>query len=262
MPAAIAHATPAAPPRPFERAKLLRGGLQVGALLAVLGLVAAFAPGLGEIRHHLAHADAGWVAAAVALQVLSCGSYVLLFRPLFHTHGERWASTQRIAWSALAIGSIVPASGAAGLAYGGWALTREGAEPATVARRSVAFFLIKGSVNFVAVAMLGTAMALGLFGPPVSLWLTAFPAALSTVAIVGVLLLPGSARARATRASRRSTRSSRPPAARSSPARARRSRSSAAVTRSCWPVRSATGSSTTRSCGPPSTPSAPTSTSP
>lgn len=189
MPTAVAQA-PTAPPRPFERAKLLRGGLQVGALLAALGLVAAFAPGLGEIRHHLAHADAGWVAAAVALQVLSCGSYVLLFRPLFHTHGERWASTQRIAWSALAIGSIVPASGAAGLAYGGWALTRDGAEPATVARRSVAFFLIKGSVNFVAVAVLGTTMALGLFGPPVSPWLTAFPAALSTLAIVGVLLLP------------------------------------------------------------------------
>ncbi len=193
MPAAPVVTQLEAPPRPFERARLLRGGLKVGALIALLGLVAVFAPGLGDVRHQLAHASLGWVAVAVALQVLSCGSYVLLFRPLFKQAGDRtlsWATTQRIAWSALAIGSIVPASGAAGLAYGGWALTREGAQPTTVARRSVAFFLIKGSVNFVAVALLGTAMAFGLFGPSVSLWLTAFPAALSIVAIGGVLLLP------------------------------------------------------------------------
>jgi uncharacterized membrane protein YbhN (UPF0104 family) len=63
-------------------------------------------------------------------------------------------------------------------------------EPERVARRSVAFFLIKGSVNFVAVALLGTVMALGLVGPAVSLWLTAFPAALALVAIAAVLLLP------------------------------------------------------------------------
>ena len=195
MPATVPAVAPAAAPRPFERGRLVRGGLQVGALIALLGLVALLAPGLGDVRHHLAHAAPGWVAAAVALQVLSCGSYVLLFRPLFAfaRPGGRalsWARTQRIAWSALAIGSIVPASGAAGLAYGGWALTREGMEPGLVARRSVALFLVKGSVNFVAVALLGAAMALGLFGPPVSPWLTAFPAALSTVVIAAVVLLP------------------------------------------------------------------------
>ena len=46
-----------------------------------------------------------------------------------------------------------------------------------IARRSVAFFLIKSSVNFVAVAVIGTAMALGLAGPDKSLLLTAVPAA-------------------------------------------------------------------------------------
>ncbi|MDO8188442.1 YbhN family protein [Conexibacter sp. JD483] len=192
MPAAPAISAIEAPPRPFERSRMVRGGLKVGALIALLGLVAAFAPGLGEVRNRLAHADPTWVAAAVALQVLSCGSYVLLFRPLFKQARDRtlsWATTQRVAWSALAIGSIVPASGAAGLAYGGWALAREGVETETVARRSVAFFLIKGSVNFVAVALLGSVMALGLVGPPVSLWLTAFPAALSVAAIAAVVLL-------------------------------------------------------------------------
>jgi uncharacterized membrane protein YbhN (UPF0104 family) len=58
-----------------------------------------------------------------------------------------------------------------------------------IARRSVAFFLIKSGVNFVAVAVLGTAMALGL-GPHLSLWLTAFPAALATLAILAVASVP------------------------------------------------------------------------
>ena len=41
------------------------------------------APGLGKVRTYLADASAGWVVAAVALEALSCVSYVLLFRPVF-----------------------------------------------------------------------------------------------------------------------------------------------------------------------------------
>ena len=42
------------------------------------------------------------------------------------------------------------------------------------------------SVNFVAVAVLGTIMALGLAGPDLSLWLTALPAAMSILLIAFV----------------------------------------------------------------------------
>jgi uncharacterized membrane protein YbhN (UPF0104 family) len=177
------------PPRAFEPRRLIAGALQVAALIGVLGLVAALAPGLDEVRGLFADASFGWIAAAVALQLLSCVSYVLMFRPIFCAR-RSWATAHRIGWSALGMGSIVPASGAAGLALGGWALVKDGMDPERVARRSVAFFLIKGSVNFVAVAVLGVAMAIGLVGPPVSLWLTAFPAALALLTIAGVLLLP------------------------------------------------------------------------
>ncbi|MBB4662373.1 flippase-like domain-containing protein [Conexibacter arvalis] len=177
------------PPSALEPRRLLAGAAQVAALLGALTLVALLAPGLGEVRALLAGASVGWILLAVALQLLSCLSYVLLFRAIFCA-GRPWAVAQRIGWSALGMGSIVPASGAAGLALGGWALVQDGMEPERVARRSVAFFLIKGSVNFVAVAVLGAAMAIGLVGPPVSPWLTVLPAALSVVAIVAVVLLP------------------------------------------------------------------------
>jgi uncharacterized membrane protein YbhN (UPF0104 family) len=83
----------------------------------------------------------------------------------------------------------VPASGAGGLALGAWILRAGGMPAERIASRSVAFFLIKSSVNFVAVAVIGTAMALGL-GPHLSLWLTAFPALAATAVIAAVLIVP------------------------------------------------------------------------
>jgi uncharacterized membrane protein YbhN (UPF0104 family) len=85
---------------------------------------------------------------------------------------------------------VIPASGAGGLALGAWVLRRGGMPAGRIARRSVAFFLIKSSVNFVAVAVIGTVMAVGLVGPHVSLVGTALPAALAVIAIAAVLLVP------------------------------------------------------------------------
>jgi uncharacterized membrane protein YbhN (UPF0104 family) len=84
----------------------------------------------------------------------------------------------------------VPASGAGGLALGAWILNQGGMPAERIARRSVAFFIIKSSVNFVAVAVLGTVMALGLVGPELSLWLTALPAVGALLVIGAVLVVP------------------------------------------------------------------------
>ncbi|HST39930.1 MAG TPA: flippase-like domain-containing protein [Conexibacter sp.] len=176
-------------PSEFEPRRLIRHAIQVAAIIGVLVLVALLAPGLGEVRKHLGEAKPVWIAIAVGLELLSCISYVLMFRPVF-CRQMPWKTASQIGWSELGMGSIVPASGAAGLALGAWALVQGGMSPERVARRSVAFFLIKSSVNFVAVAVLGIAVALGLFGPDLSLWLTAFPAALSLLVIAAILLLP------------------------------------------------------------------------
>src|SRR5918996_2161516 len=169
--------------------RLLRRMLQVVGLLAVIVLVALLAPGLGEVRERLGAAALGWLAVAVVLEALSCGSYVLMFRGVFCSRMS-WKTSAQIAWSELAVGSLVPASGAAGLALGAWILHRGGMPADRIARRSVAFFLIKSSVNFVAVAVLGTVLAVGLVGPDRSLLLTALPAALSVAVIALVLPLP------------------------------------------------------------------------
>jgi uncharacterized protein (TIRG00374 family) len=176
-------------PEEFAPKRLARRTLQIVAVLAVVGLVLLLAPGLGEVRHLLGEARPEWVALAVGFEALSCVSYVLLFRPIF-CQSMPWRTSWEIGLAELGAGSIVPASGAGGLALGAWIL-REGGMPAQrIASRSVAFFLIKSSVNFVAVAVLGTVMAVGLVGPELSLWLTAAPAAGALIVIAVVLVVP------------------------------------------------------------------------
>ncbi|MCW3067300.1 MAG: hypothetical protein JWN32_4472 [Solirubrobacterales bacterium] len=194
-------ATPLDPDLPpdAQPRRLLRRGLQTVALLGVLVAIVLLAPGLSEVRQRLGDADLGWLAAAVGLEWLSCCSYVVGFRPVFCRHMSLRSAWQ-IAWAELGMGSIVPASGAGGLALGAWILRRGGMPADQIARRSVAFFLLKSSVNFVAVAVIGGLLAVGLIGPHQPLWRTALPAALSVAVIVGVAALgrlgdPGPARA-------------------------------------------------------------------
>ncbi len=149
-------------------------------------LIALFAPGLGSVRQILERASPWWIVLAVSLEVLSSLSYVAMFRPAF-CRTMSWRSTLEISLSELAVGSIVPASGAGGVALGAWILNRSGMPGAVVARRSVAFLLVKSSVNFVAVAILGLLMWLGV-GPQLSPALTILGTAISLVILIGVPL--------------------------------------------------------------------------
>jgi uncharacterized protein (TIRG00374 family) len=176
-------------PGEFEPRRLARRTLQIVGVLVLVGLVLVLAPGLGQVRHLLVDAKPEWVALAVVLEALSCVSYVLMFRPVF-CNNMPWRTSWEIGLAELGAGSIVPASGAGGLALGAWILREGGMPLERIANRSVAFFLIKSSVNFVAVAVLGTVMALGLVGPDLSLWLTAVPAAGAMLVIAAILVVP------------------------------------------------------------------------
>jgi uncharacterized membrane protein YbhN (UPF0104 family) len=176
-------------PEEVAPARLGRRAVQVFALLAALILIAVVTPGLGDVRDRLGDAAPGWLVLAVVLELLSCASYVLMFRPIF-CRTMSWRTSWEIGNSELAVGSIIPASGAAGVAFGAWALSRGGMPADKIARRSVAFLLIKSSVNFVAVAVLGALMAVGLLGPHRSLLLTALPAVLAVAALAIVVAVP------------------------------------------------------------------------
>ena len=176
-------------PTEFQTRSLRRRSLQAVAALSVLVAIFVLAPGLGEVRDILSGASPGWLVLAGVFEALSFASYVVMFGPIFCA-GLSWRRSWQIGGSSVGMGSLVPASGAGGLALGAWVLHRGGMDGTRIARRSVAFFLIKSSVNFIAVAVLGTVMALGLAGPDLSLWLTAFPAAAASLALGALVVVP------------------------------------------------------------------------
>jgi uncharacterized membrane protein YbhN (UPF0104 family) len=184
----VEYIAPEPLPGGLDGAGLRRRALRVIGVLAVIGLVAAFAPGLGELRARLAEAQPGWLALAAVLELLSCLSYVLMFKPIFCPRMS-WRTAYELAVSELAVGSLVPASGAAGLAFGAWALRKGGMPGQDIARRTVAFFLLKSAVNFVAVVVVGLLMWFGV-GPHRSPLLTLPPAAAALLVIAAVPLIP------------------------------------------------------------------------
>jgi uncharacterized membrane protein YbhN (UPF0104 family) len=172
----------------FSPHRLRRRALLVLLALAGLVLIAVLTPGLGGVRDKLAAASPAWLALAVVLEVASSFSYVLMFRPIFCDE-LTWGESLRIGLAEVGMGSIVPASGAGGLALGAWVLRRKGMEADRIARRSVAFFLIKSSVNFWAVVVIGLPLALHVIGPRLSPWLTLVPAIAALVVLGGVFLV-------------------------------------------------------------------------
>jgi uncharacterized membrane protein YbhN (UPF0104 family) len=187
-----------APSSPAPR-DAMPGGLDVGQLarraaaiavaLALLVAIAVLAPGLGEVRDRLGDVAPGWLALALGFEILSSLSYVLMFRPAFCSLMS-WRSAAELGLSEVGTGSLVPASGAGGIALGAWVLSKAGMRAETIARRSVAFLLLKSSVNFAAVVLFGVLVFAHVLGPPQSVWLTLFPAALAALAIAGVALIP------------------------------------------------------------------------
>ena len=188
MPPTVESIEPGPLPRRLDSRSLRRRALQIAVVLVIVGVGAALAPGLEDVRRRLEGAQPGWLGIAIVLELLSCLSYLLMFRPIFCARMSRRTSYQ-LGVSGLAVGSLVPASGSAGLAFGAWALRKRGMPVQEIARSTVAFFVLKSAVNFFAVVVVGIAMWLGV-GPHVSPALTLLPAVVAIVAIAAVSLIP------------------------------------------------------------------------
>jgi uncharacterized membrane protein YbhN (UPF0104 family) len=100
-----------------------------------------------------------------------------------------WRTAYELGMAELAVGSLLPASGAGGLAFGVWALRKGGMPARDVTRGTVAFFVLTSAANFGAVVIVGLLMWVGV-GPHRSPLLTVLPAAVTLLAIVAVSAIP------------------------------------------------------------------------
>jgi uncharacterized membrane protein YbhN (UPF0104 family) len=163
--------------------------LQIALVVAVAALLVVTLPGLGEVRERFSDARPGWVALALLAEVGSVVSFIVVFRGVFCARLP-WGFSAQVGLSEQAANVLLPAGGAGGLALGAWALSRVGMSAAHVARRTVAFFLITSSTNFLVAIVAGIGLATGVLPGDATFALAAVPAALALAVVAGVALLP------------------------------------------------------------------------
>ncbi len=144
-------------------------------------------PGLRSVGERITDAQPGWVALAVALELLSCAGYVVLFGLVFAKLSRQLS--YRLSLSELAVNSVVSASGAGGIALGAWVLRSKGVSVERVAKRSVLLFVLTSAVNVGATAAIGLSMWLGLLPGSRNPLLTLLPALLALATIAAVLAI-------------------------------------------------------------------------
>ena len=163
--------------------------VQLGGLVIIVVVVILVGPGLGSLRTQLRGANPAWYGAAAVVEVLSCLSYVVIFRAVFSAR-MRWRTAYQIGMAEQAANSLLPAGGAGGLALGAWALHRAGQSADHIARRTVAFFFLTSLANVGTVVLIAFGFAVGIFGhDPAPIFTYGFGAA-ALVAITIVVLLP------------------------------------------------------------------------
>jgi hypothetical protein len=61
-------------PRGLDSRSLRRRAVQIAVVLVIVGVVAALAPGLGDVRQRLEGAQPGWLGVAIVLELLSAAA--------------------------------------------------------------------------------------------------------------------------------------------------------------------------------------------
>lgn len=161
---------------------------RLGALALLVALLVALllsVPGLRPVVDALGDMRPGWIAVAVALEVLSCLSFVVVFRLFFP--GVPARAARRLAWSEMGSGALLPGGGVVGVAVGGWLLRLAGMPTDQVVRRSSGLFFLTSGAS--ALALAGAGVAGVAFGPH-DLARSGLPIVGAVAATLGVLALP------------------------------------------------------------------------
>jgi uncharacterized membrane protein YbhN (UPF0104 family) len=178
---------------PAERPRF---GRRIGTAVLLAALVVSLllaVPGLQPVARELGQLSPGWLAAAVALELASCFSFVVIFRLFFDRVSARDA--RPLAWTSMASGALLPGGGVGGLAIGGWLIHLTGASTSWIVRRSSALFFLTTAVN--SAAVIGAALLLlGPYAGADEFGRAVVPLAIAVPATLLVAALPWIARRR------------------------------------------------------------------
>jgi uncharacterized membrane protein YbhN (UPF0104 family) len=205
MPGSVASATPGpglvAPQRssrrrpaasqpapPTERNDLRRRLLTVAVLAVCVGTAVVAVPDLRPVVREIKEINPALVAAAVALELASCLSFVVIFRLFFAPIPAPVA--REMAWSQMGSGALLPGGGVGSLAVGGWLLHLAGMPTRQILRRSSGLFFLTSAINVIVLAVGGVVLLLGIGDGPHDVLRAGLPVAVAVAAVIVVLGLP------------------------------------------------------------------------
>jgi uncharacterized membrane protein YbhN (UPF0104 family) len=173
---------------PPERRTLIRRLVTAVVLAICVFTVLLAVPDLRPVLRDVGDMNPGLVVAAIALELASCLSFVVIFRMFFPSTPARVA--RQLSWSQMGSGALLPGGGVGSLAVGGWLLHLVGMPTREIVRRSSGLFFLTSAINVLTLGAAGGLLMLGLGDGPHDLLHAGLPVAAAAVAVIGVLLLP------------------------------------------------------------------------
>ena len=148
--------------------------------LASMGLLLWVAP-LDDVIEEIRHMDVAWVLGAVAFEVASCVSYVVIFRRFFPEPPR--SVSRRVSWIAMGAGAVLPGGNISSAAATGVLLRHHGIGTRRLVTQCTALLSLLTGVGFAINGLAGVWLLARLPGGPHELAHAAVPILVS----VGVL---------------------------------------------------------------------------
>ena len=176
----------AADPEKTRRLRVTRRG----AVLLLIGLVSAGALFLvappGAVLT-IGHMSVGWVVAAAVLELLSCLSYVVVFRSFFPepSRGDGW----RVAWISMGTGAVLPGGNFTSVAATGLVMRGKGIGTKELLGRLGALLCLVVGVGFLANGVAGALLLAGVPDGPLDVSHAGIPILVSIGVISSAALI-------------------------------------------------------------------------
>jgi uncharacterized membrane protein YbhN (UPF0104 family) len=184
--------------RPWSRPG--RRGLATAIVGAIaVGLLLWVAPP-DQIVDQISDMNPLWVLAAVAFELGSCLSYVVVFRRFFPEPPR--AVSRQVAWIAMGAGAVLPGGNISSAAATSWLLRRHGIETLRLIERAAALLCLLTAFGFVVNGAAGALLLVGVPGGPHDLSHTGIPILVSVAVLSGAALVAALARRLGSRAPR------------------------------------------------------------
>jgi uncharacterized membrane protein YbhN (UPF0104 family) len=179
--------------------KLIRGGMALAVLVAVVIGVIGLVPGLSGVRSAIGSASPGWVLVAAGIQMVGTAGAIVFVQLVFSNEPHRL--TWKMGGAMQAANAVLPTGGGTLVSY--WTLSSVGWGAEPFAERTAVMIIASAAPNLLAIIVVGLGMGLGLFAGPDDWWLTFLPAAIAAVIAVGAVWAAGRGHRLAARTKRR-----------------------------------------------------------